>query len=184
MRVVAGRFKGRRLVSPAGRSVRPTRDSVREAIFDMLASLGGLEGASALDLFAGTGALGIEALSRGAAAVTFVERDPAALGALRSNLERLGLTGPAAIVVRADAMTWLAGHGPRTPVDVALCDPPYSFSRWEDLLDRLPAELAVVESATEPPPAGGWLVRNSRRYGGTLVSLLQATSQHQTKGIA
>lgn len=184
MRVVAGKFRGRRLVSPSGRSVRPTKDGVREAIFAMLASLGVLEGARVLDLFAGTGALGIEALSRGAASVTFVERDPAALAVLRANLDRLGVREPAATVVRADVLAWLSGPERPTPADLALCDPPYRFSRWSELLERLPATLAVVESDAELPVVTGWLARNTRRYGGTLVSLLQATGQDQQKGIA
>jgi 16S rRNA (guanine966-N2)-methyltransferase len=94
MRVIAGRFRGRRLTAPRGSGTRPTADRVREALFSML---GEIEGASVLDLFAGTGALGIEALSRGAASAVFVERDPAALAALRANLAALGLQTPAEV---------------------------------------------------------------------------------------
>lgn len=184
MRVVAGQFRGRRLVSPPGRAVRPTRDGVREAIFAMLESRGALKGASVLDLFAGTGALGIEALSRGAAEVTFVERDGAALRILRANLERLGLEDPRARVVPAEVMAWLERAGSqRPPADLALCDPPYSFSRWPELLGHRPAPLVMVESDTELPKLEGWLVRNTRRYGGTLVCLLQAVSNDQMKGL-
>ncbi len=103
MRVIAGRFGGRRLAAPRGSGTRPTSDRVREALFSML---GEIEGASVLDLFAGTGALGIEALSRGAASAVFVERDPAALSALRANLATLGLHRPAA---------GEAGEGPQAP---------------------------------------------------------------------
>lgn len=175
MRVVAGEFRGRRLVSPSGRAVRPTKDGVREAIFGMLQSMGALQGATTLDLFAGTGALGIEALSRGAAEVTFVERDGAALRILRGNLDRLGIGEPRARVVAAEVMGWLErAASQRPPVDLALCDPPYSFSRWQELLDRLPAQLVMVESDSELPTVDGWLVRNTRRYGGTLVCLLEA----------
>jgi 16S rRNA (guanine966-N2)-methyltransferase len=181
------------LASPSGRAVRPTRDSVREAVFGMLSSLEVLEGASVLDLFAGTGALGIEAVSRGAADVTFVERDPVALAVLRANLDSLGLGEPTATVVRAEVLGWLERVGPnndpndgmaRPPADLALCDPPYAFSRWPDLLGRLAARLVMVESDTELPTVDGWLVRNTKRYGGTLVSLLQAIGHDHPKGFA
>ena len=185
MRVVAGEFRGRRLVSPSGRAVRPTKDGVREAIFGMLQSMGALEGASVLDLFAGTGALGIEALSRGAATVAFVERDAAALRILRSNLDRLGLGEPRATVVPAEVMGFLErAGGQRLAADLVLCDPPYSFARWPELLGRLPANLVVVESDTELPTVEGWMVRNTKRYGGTLVCLLQAIGNDQMKGLA
>lgn len=185
MRVVAGQLRGRRLVSPPGRTVRPTRDGVREAIFGMLDSIGAVEGASVLDLFAGTGALGIEALSRGAAHVTFVERDPGVLSVLRANLDRLGLGEPTATVAGDDVLRFLERHaGGMPPADLALCDPPYAFSRWPELLGRLPARLVVVESGAELPTVDGWSVRNTRRYGGTLVSLLQATCHDHTKGPA
>src|SRR5579859_95724 len=104
MRVIAGRFGGRRLSSPRGRTTRPTSDRVREATF---ALLGPVEEASVLDLFAGTGALGIEALSRGAARAVFVERDARAARALRANLAALALEGPQALVRRADALAAL-----------------------------------------------------------------------------
>jgi 16S rRNA (guanine966-N2)-methyltransferase len=185
MRVVAGQFRGRRLVAPPGRAVRPTRDGVREAVFAMLDSMGVVKGASVLDLFAGTGALGIEALSRGAAQVTFVERDPGVLSVLRANLDRLGLGEPTATVVGADVVRFLARDARgRPPADLALCDPPYAFSQWPELLGLVPARLVVVESGTELPTVDGWLVRNTRRYGGTLVSLLQATCHDHTKGPA
>ena len=169
MRVVAGTARGRRLVAPAGRSVRPTSDRVREAVFSMLASRAALAGVTVLDLFAGTGALGIEALSRGAAHATFVERDPAAVAAVRANLEATGLEA-AATVVRDDAVRFVERPGPG--YDVAFCDPPYDFARWPELLGRLSASLAVVESDREVDPGPGWAVLRSRRYGGTVVLLL------------
>ncbi|MGH2910993.1 MAG: RsmD family RNA methyltransferase, partial [Solirubrobacteraceae bacterium] len=105
MRVISGRFRGRRLTAPRGeKTTRPTSDRVREACFSML---GGLEGVIALDLFAGTGALGIEALSRGAERALFVERDTAALRALRANLDALGLSGPQVEVRAGDALAAL-----------------------------------------------------------------------------
>jgi len=99
MRVIGGDYRGRRLAAPVGANVRPTSDRVREAIFSMLFSLGGVEGLQVADLFAGTGAMGIEALSRGAASVTFVERDPGSVEAVRANLAAVGLAGPLVIVL-------------------------------------------------------------------------------------
>ncbi len=169
MRVVAGRARGRRLVAPAGRDVRPTSDRVREAVFNALSSQDRLVGATVVDLFAGSGAMGIEAWSRGAAAVTFVERDPAALGAIRANLATVGVDG--ARVVAADVTTW-AGAG--EPVDLVLADPPYAFSDagWAALLGRLRAEAVVAESdrAVAAPP--GWEVLRCRSYGRTVVTVL------------
>lgn len=169
MRVVAGTARGRRLTSPTGRSVRPTSDRVREALFSMLASRADLEGLTVLDLFAGTGALGIEALSRGAAHATFVERDPAAVATVRANLVATGL-GAAATVVRDDARRFVGRPG--AAFDVAFCDPPYDYAGWPELLERLPARLAVVESDRDIDPGPGWAVLRSRRYGGTVVLLL------------
>ena len=149
--MIGGELRGRRLAAPAGGSIRPTSDRVREAIFDILYSLGGVEGLQVADLFAGSGALGIEALSRGAASVTFVERDPDALAAIRANLDSVGL-GDAerdgdATVVRADVDAWVATTASR--YDLALCDPPYAYDGWGDLVERLPADLAVLESGGE-----------------------------------
>ncbi len=127
MRVIAGRFGGRRLVAPKGRTTtRPTSDRVREAIFSMLGDLGEEEDARVLDLFAGTGALGIEALSRGAARAVFVERDGAALAALRANLSALGLGEERAEVRRGEALAALRSARERAETyDLVLIDPPY-----------------------------------------------------------
>ncbi|MGH9064864.1 MAG: RsmD family RNA methyltransferase, partial [Acidimicrobiales bacterium] len=109
MRVVGGEARGRRLVAPPGAGTRPTADRVREAMFDMVESLGGVEGAAVADLFAGSGALGVEAISRGAERATFVETDRGALAALRANLAVLGARAQRAQVVRADVLAWLGG---------------------------------------------------------------------------
>ncbi len=164
-------------------SVRPTSDRVREAIFDILFSHGGVEGAQVVDLFAGTGALGIEALSRGAATVTFVERDPAALAAIRANLVSVGL-GEAerdgdATVVRADAESWVTSTASR--YDLALVDPPYRFDGWPGLVARLPADLAVLESGAEITAPEGWVVIKSRRYGGTIVTVARPELVTETR---
>src|SRR5438093_104252 len=103
MRVVAGTARGRRLQAPPGRDVRPTSDRVREAVFSSLASLDVIEGATVADLFAGSGAMGVEALSRGAASATFVDSSAAAVAAIRANLADTGLAGTAT-VVRADVL--------------------------------------------------------------------------------
>ena len=170
MRVVGGTARGRRLQAPAGTTVRPTSDRAREAIFNSLTSLGVLEEATVLDLFAGTGALGIEALSRGAASVTFVERDRTALAAIRANLDALGFEGR---IVPGDAVAHAALVG---PVDVAFVDPPYAFDQWDELLDILDADVAVLEADHPVAVADGWRVLKVKRFGGTVVTLVQHTS--------
>ncbi|HVY44643.1 MAG TPA: 16S rRNA (guanine(966)-N(2))-methyltransferase RsmD, partial [Minicystis sp.] len=124
MRVIAGALGGRRLVAPPGRATRPTSDRVREAVFS---ALGDVEGAVVLDLFAGTGALGIEALSRGAAHATFVENARASLAALRENLAALGLGATSSVIAQpaARAVASLAG-APGPAFDLVLVDPPYA----------------------------------------------------------
>ena len=171
MRVVAGSAKGRRLQAPPGSATRPTADRVREATFNALGSLDAL-GGRVLDLFAGSGALGIEALSRGAAAATFVDSDGRALAAVRANLEATGLTG-VATVVRSDALRFLAGgHG---PFAVAFLDPPYAWSddAWGELLDACVAEVAVCESDRELAVPAPWEVLRCKRYGGTVVTIVR-----------
>ena len=173
MRVIGGENRGRRLAAPVGPHVRPTSDRVREAIFSILYSLGGVDGLQVVDLFAGTGALGIEALSRGAASVTFVERDPRSIDAIRVNLAAVGL-GDAegagdATVVRADVDSWAAATASR--YDIALCDPPYDYAGRDSLIARLPADLVVLESGAEIVAPGGWEVLRSRHYGGTIVTV-------------
>lgn len=169
MRVVAGSAKGRRLEAPAGRDVRPTSSRVREAVFNSLGSLGLVAGATFVDLFAGTGALGIEALSRGADSVTFVDRSATSLAAVRANLAACGVEG-AARVVQSDALAAAVSTG---PVDVALLDPPYDFDDWDALLSVVRCTVAVVESDREVAPPDGASVLSSRRYGGTVVTMLR-----------
>src|SRR5947208_2259988 len=142
MRVIAGRLGGRRLKAPAGARTRPTAERVREALFAMLEDVAD---ARVLDLFAGSGALGIEALSRGAASAVFVERDPAALRALRENLAALGLGRDVAEVRRSDAMRALHSAQRRGEnYDLVFIDPPYDRAR--DLGPRLGAGLAPLLS--------------------------------------
>jgi 16S rRNA (guanine966-N2)-methyltransferase len=174
MRVIAGTAKQRQLWAPDIAGLRPTSDRVREAIFDILTSRGVLADAYVLDAFAGSGALGIEALSRGAASVCFVEADRRAVAAIRANLDSTGFgASPAVRVVRGDVLEFLAREG-ATRYDLALIDPPYSFGEWPRLLASLRADLAVLETSTrvEVPPEFG--VLREYRYGGTLVTLVEA----------
>jgi 16S rRNA (guanine966-N2)-methyltransferase len=168
--VIGGRSRGRRLAAKLPISVRPTSDRVKESIFDILGSQGGVDGLSVVDLFCGSGALGLEALSRGAASATFVDQDQAAILAVRTNLESVGLDGEPTTMVRAALPGWLATA---PSFDLALCDPPYDFAGWAALLAALRAERAVLESREEIPVPEGWVVTRERRYGGTLVTVAQ-----------
>jgi 16S rRNA (guanine966-N2)-methyltransferase len=169
MRVISGEFGGRKLLTAEGFTTRPTTDKVRQAIFNSLASSGALDDAIVIDLFAGSGALGIEALSRGAARCTFVERDRSALAALRDNIAGLRL-GDRATVVATDVLGWLRSA---SPADIAFSDPPYEFADWHSLQVALPVPLLVAESGGEVAPAEGWQALRSRRYGRTWVTTLQ-----------
>jgi 16S rRNA (guanine966-N2)-methyltransferase len=176
VRVVAGRFGGRRLQAPRGRDTRPTSDRVREALFAML---GPLDGERVLDLFAGSGALGIEALSRGAAAATLVERDARAIAVIRANLQALELAGDEALVVHAPAHAALRDASARGDAyDLVLLDPPYrdAPALGRELSQALPAVLApdarvVAESDRRAPLALELPVLRERRYGDTLIRI-------------
>lgn len=184
-RVIAGEAGGRRLTVPGGSRLRPTSDRVKESIFSALGS-GRIEGARVLDLFAGTGALGIEALSRGAARALFVDRDGAAVGAIAANLEATGFSGRAR-VERRDVSALVAGPvAPEGPFDLAFLDPPYDLGdgALASVLGRLlegswvaPGATVVLERAagselTGLPP--GWGSTWERCYGDTLVWFLEA----------
>ena len=188
MRVVAGTLRGRKLVAPEGLQVRPTAERVRQATFNALDHRGVVRGARVVDLFAGSGALGIEALSRGATHVTFVETDKAALACIRQNLEHVGMTAQATIV-RADVARWVRGGSAAGTVDLLFADPPYTFEGWTDLLaavlpglrrDRAHAEqaepdetgIAVLETPGPIEPGVGWEIVRQQRYGGTVVTLI------------
>lgn len=178
MRIVAGTARGRKLVAPDGVDTRPTGDRVREAVFNALFSMDdAISGAKVLDLFAGTGALGLEALSRGAAHVTFVERNPRVLRVLETNLTGTGADRAAVTVVRAEALDWLARAGAAGRFDVALLDPPYDFAEWGSLLGVLPATLAVIESnrdvMSELALEASWATIRHRRYGATVVTMIR-----------
>jgi 16S rRNA (guanine966-N2)-methyltransferase len=169
MRVIAGTYGGRRLQTAPGPATRPTSDRVREALFSILGER--VRGARVLDLFAGSGALGIEALSRGASAVTFVDDDARALATVRRNLAATGLAA-GATVVRADALRFDGG-----PFELALLDPPYAFDdeAWQALLMTLDADVAVLESDRELPLPEPWRLLRAKRYGGTVVMIVRRT---------
>ena len=168
MRVVAGELGGRRLVAPEGTSTRPTTDRVREAVFNSLGSAGVLEGAVVADLFAGSGAIGIEALSRGAARCIFVERDRAALRALHDNLDALDLTD-CAKVLAADALSVAA----TVDADIVFADPPYEFDAWAELLGRVRSDLVIAEAGSSVDAPSGWTVTRDKKYGRTRVTFLE-----------
>ncbi len=142
----------------------------------MLASMETIEGAAVLDLFAGSGALGIEALSRGAATATFVERDPAAVAAIRANLAVVGAGPERAAVVSADAVRYATTAA---PVDVTFADPPYEFSAWPQLLAALAdrTALLVAETGSTWTPGSQWETVKVRRYGGTVLTIVQPTGR-------
>ncbi len=176
MRVIGGELRGRRLESPPGRTARPATDRVREAVFGALGSLDAVDGAEVLDLFGGSGALGIEALSRGAASATFVERDREVRRVLSRNVELLGLEDRAEVVA-GDAELFLAEGEPGRHFDLAFLDPPYAFDAWEDLLDAVPASLVVARSNRQIPFPSRWRVLRERRYGDTLVFIAERIAE-------
>lgn len=178
MRVIAGTWRGRPLVAPKGDATRPTADRTREALFSMLVSrLGDFEGLAVADLFAGSGALGLEALSRGAASCLFVEQDRAALDALKANIARLGASGAD---VRATSV--LALGAARAPLDLVMMDPPYGTGAGAVALDKLgrlgwigPATWVSIETAkAEEIDVAGYSVDASRVHGKARLTLLRA----------
>jgi len=177
VRIIAGSHRGRTINAPPGLDTRPTSDRVRENIFNLV---GPLDGARVLDLFAGSGALGIEALSRGATSAVFVDSDRDAIRAIERNLEKLRLTG--ARVVRGDALFTLAQESMAgAKYDLVLVDPPYGM--LDDIQPRLahhlpallaPDGLVVVETDARSEPELPLSVRTSRKYGNTRVTIFEA----------
>jgi 16S rRNA (guanine966-N2)-methyltransferase len=172
VRVVAGELGGRRLHAPPSRGTRPTADRVREALFSIL---GDVSGARVLDLYAGSGALGIEALSRGAAEADFVDSGRRAIDAIMRNLGELGIEGR---VHRRDALSWLAQAGGGRAYDLVFCDPPYDSAvrLAEPLSERLPALLTdsariVTESDKRFPLELSFPLLRERSYGDTRIAV-------------
>jgi len=182
VRIVGGVLRGRRLAAPKGDATRPTLERVREALFDILQRE--IAGAAFLDLFAGTGAVGIEAWSRGARPVVFVEERAQAVAALRRNMESLGVTEMARVLPlpAARALRLLCAEGFRA--EVIFADPPYAEPRWPDLLAGLgesgllsPGGLLVVEHALKRPPEtpAGLERGRSYKYGDTGLTVFWRT---------
>jgi 16S rRNA (guanine966-N2)-methyltransferase len=177
MRIIAGSRKGARIFAPKGRDTRPTGDRVREAAFNLI---GPVEGMDVLDLYAGSGAMGLEALSRGAGSATFVESDRAAAATVVRNVEKLGLAG--ATVLREDSARKLAADAASgRRYDLVLIDPPYG--NLPGLLSMLsahlpaivaPEGLVVVESASSDEPELPLPKRTSRRYGSARITVFTA----------
>lgn len=187
LRVTGGRLGGRRMRTPR-RGTRPTSDRVREALFSRLGDLGGT---AVLDLYAGTGALGVEALSRGAVRAVFVERDSGSIEVLRSNLESLGLSDEVR-VVRADAAAAVRRLGRAGEhFDLVLVDPPYASDEVERVLEALleaqiladDAVVVVEHGRRHPLPAvPGWVELDARGYGDTTITRLAARDADPERG--
>jgi 16S rRNA (guanine966-N2)-methyltransferase len=170
VRIVAGSRKGHTIHAPKGLATRPTSDRVREAAFNLI---GPVEEASVIDLYAGSGAMGLEALSRGAARVQFVESDPEACRTIQRNLEQLRLLGR---VTCGDVLAALASESRR--YDLVLADPPYDIRDYAPLALYLPRVLAedgllVLETAAKVEPELPLVVRTSRRYGSARLTLYE-----------
>jgi 16S rRNA (guanine966-N2)-methyltransferase len=181
MRIIAGQWRGRALIAPPGDSTRPTSDRTREGLFSMLASrLGTFEGLRVADLFAGTGALGLEALSRGAAHCTFIERDRTALASIERNIAKLG--AGALSEVRAGSVERSAR--PPVPFDLVFMDPPYGQGLAQAALGRLASESWIAEggwiSIEKGPEAlqlpEGVAVEAERRFGKAHIMLLRRSA--------
>jgi 16S rRNA (guanine966-N2)-methyltransferase len=171
LRIIAGRWRGRPLIAPPGEATRPTADRTREGLFSMLTSrIGSFEDLRVADIFAGTGALGLEALSRGAASCVFVERDREAVTALKANIAKLGAEGAD---VRAQAAEGFAGG----PFDVVFVDPPYGSGLGQKVLPRLalqPGAWVSIETAfKEDVDVPGFEADAVRTHGKAKLSLLR-----------
>jgi 16S rRNA (guanine966-N2)-methyltransferase len=170
VRIIGGEHRGRRIVAPKGTKTRPTSDRVRENMFNLI---GPVDDAAVLDLYAGSGALGLEALSRGASSCTFVDSDREACRTINANLDTLRERG---IVLCQDVARTLAAE--RRTYDLILCDPPYDVdpTRLAEQLARVldPRGLLVLESSgrEDPPALDGFDVRTSRKYGAARLTLL------------
>ena len=185
-RIIGGRYKGRTLITPPGRATRPTAARTREALFNILAhqTPDRLTGARVLDLFAGSGALGFEALSRGAGFCLFVDNDMAARGVIRDNIEALGLFGQTRLHRRDAAALGRRPAALGAPFDLVFLDPPYGQGLGEQALSSLKNDgwltdeaLAVFEcGAGENPDVPDWTVLDTRRYGAAKVLFLQMAS--------
>jgi 16S rRNA (guanine966-N2)-methyltransferase len=176
MRIIAGQFRGHGLISPDGHETRPSTGRTRESLFSLVDARMYLEGAEVLDLFAGTGALGLEAISRGAALVTFVEEDPKVLDLARRNAEKLGVEDRC-IFIPGDAVEYLRRYsGP--DLDLIMADPPYKLEAMRELPDLAIPHLTEDGVLTLEHSTHDWFdehphLMTSRQYGRTVVSLFR-----------
>ena len=184
MRIVSGKYKGQVLIAPSGRMTRPTSDRARESLFNIIVHASwapSLEGAAIIDLFAGSGALGLEALSRGAASCLFVETDASARGAIRTNIDTLGAHGLARIHRRSATALGTRPATVPAPFDIAFLDPPYEKNLAIPALTSLhegdwltDAALVVVETAArEALEYTGWEVLDTRAQGTARLTFLR-----------
>jgi 16S rRNA (guanine966-N2)-methyltransferase len=185
MRIVSGRFKGRAIKTPEGKTTRPTSDRARESIFNVLAHAEwapSFDGARVIDAFAGSGALGFEAISRGAAFCLFVETDSAARGAIRDNIETFQLFGITRIHRRSAADLGAKPAGLGEPFNLVFMDPPYGYNLVPQALEQLtsgawitPDALVIAETGSEEDPllAPGWEALDERTYGAARISFLR-----------
>ncbi len=199
MRVVAGSARGRVIVAPQGTIVRPTADRVRQATFNSLESRTFVAGATVVDLFAGTGALGLEALSRGARHATFVDSERLSVECIRQNAAHLGFEHRCQ-VVRSDALQWLQspsmGLGTAQAFAVeagapllVLADPPYAFTAWAELLTLLlpffeaaaDDSILVLESPKSMEVQPGWELEREQRYGAAVVTMVRPLHERRSR---
>lgn len=185
MRIIAGTLKGRTIRTPEGRNTRPTSDRARESLFNVLAHADwapGLEGARIIDTFAGSGALGFEAISRGGAFCLFVETDAAARGCIRDNVEAFQLFGNTRIHRRSATDLGVKPAGLGAPFDLVFMDPPYAQGLVSLALEQLtagqwltPNALVVTETGSDEtaPAASGWTAEDERIYGAARISFLR-----------
>ena len=173
MRIIAGAYKGRTLKTPTWDGLRPTSDKLRETLFNILAPR--IEGARVLDLFAGTGAVALEALSRGAAAATCVERDPRAIKLIEANVARCGANGCA--IIRGDVQRALQRPLPGRPFDIVVLDPPYDYAELESVIagaltQRGEGGVVILEHAARvaPPAPGGFAPARTVRSGDSALT--------------
>ena len=188
MRIVGGKLKGRAIKTPEGRTTRPTSDRARESIFNVLAHADwapSLEGRRVIDAFAGSGALGLEAMSRGAAFCLFVETDSAARGCIRDNIEAFQLFGSTRIHRRSATDLGAKPAGLGAPFDLVFMDPPYAYDLVPPALDQLirgawitQEALVVAETGADEaaPLTPGWALLDERTYGAARVSFLRQNS--------
>ncbi len=161
MRIIGGVDRGRRIEAPPGRVTRPITDRAKESVFNMLASMGLPAGCRVIDLYAGSGSFGLEALSRGADHVTFVERDRVALATLRANIAQLDYADRCDVKA-ADVGSVLPLA---RPAEIAFCDPPYPDDPWNDLLSKLAVRTIVVHADHPVALTDRWLELKRRKYG-------------------